>query len=81
MVRFRELQGNRDGYGFIHADPAQIVQRLTPGARDLLGHLRLLDYLTNLTNDMDMDLVIRACVSFDEERKYISIMGPGPNLI
>ena len=81
MVRFRELQGNRDGYGFIHADPTQIVQRLTPGARDLLGHLRLLDYLTNLTNDMDMDLVIRARVSFDQERKSISIMGPGPDPI
>ena len=81
MVRFRELQGNRDGYGFIHANPTQVVQRLTPGARDLLGHLRLLDYLTNLTNEMDMDLVIRARVSFDQERKSISIMGPGPDPI
>ena len=81
MVRFRELQGNRDGYGFIHANPTQVVQRLTPGARDLLGHLRLLDFLTNLTHDMDIDLVITARVSFDQERKSISIMGPGPDPI
>ena len=51
------------------------------GAWDLLGHLRLLDYLTNLTNEMDMDLVIRARVSFDQEQKSISIMGPGPDSI
>ena len=81
MVRFREIQGNQDGYGFIHANPTQIVQQLTSGVQDLLGHLRLLDYLTKLTNDMDMDLVIRAHVSFNQERKYISIMGPGPDPI
>lgn len=75
MVRIKELQGNMDGYGFIHADPVQIVQWLTPGARDMLGHLRLLDYITNLTVDMDMDLVIRARVSFDQERRSISILG------
>ena len=81
MVRFRELQGNMDGYVFIHANPTQVVQRLTLGARDLLGHLRLLDFLTNLTNEMDMDLVITTRVSFDQEQKSISIMGPGPDPI
>lgn len=75
MVRIRELQGNRDGYGFIHADPVQIVQRLTPSARDMLGNLRLINYITNLTVDIDMDLVIRARVSFDHERRSISILG------
>lgn len=41
----------------------------------MLGHLRLLNYITNLTTDMDMDLVIRARVSFDRERRSSSILG------
>ena len=65
-----------DGYGFVHSNPANIIQRLTPGARDMLGHLRLLNYMTNLTTDVDMDLVIRARLSYDPTRKSISIMGP-----
>lgn len=75
MVRIKDLQGNRDGYRFIHANPVQIMHRLTSGARDMLRNLKLLDYMTNLTVDMDMDLVIRARVSFDQERCSISILG------
>ena len=75
MVRVREIQGQLDRYGFVHANPANILQRLTPSARDMLRHLRLLNYMINLTKNVGMDLVIRAQSSYDPDRKSISIMG------